>query len=1502
MSNTLLKKNGVVVISGTDGHTVISRESPLTRLHYFDGKFLRASDLNLEQRAFLNQVRLSNQAGGSGLVRGFSCTLSGGDRLDVSPGLAIDPAGRILNLPEDIRVAIPELIEKSLADTMKSGIAAATADGVPAFEDCELVAQEAPDTILKGVRLYLVTVGHAEAYCGEEDVYGKLCEEACISDTERPYVIEGIVIRAVPLDLPAFLPNSKEIALSSRHLRSRVASAYFAAERSNPASLISGEGLSSPIWCLGAEAEGGASIPLAVIAWDGTRALFLDSWIARREKMETPPCRYWAGRMAMRPWNVFLAQVLQFQCQLAQSLSDGVDSGGGDDPCEEERLLAGLASEAIGSLLEQYATIAKRFTRQEALASQIGQIDLAAVQTLRKDLAGIAARVVDSRFLINRGIVELPSAGYLPVTPGDEVAVNEQVRRLTGEGVNLSFCVVRPDFVPHALEEARHMDRISLLEGIDDPSAKPQVDVLVPDGRVEEYTPRPEGIGYEMELGADVFSFLAGIASVSTGSDTVSKLNMANMTSAGSYVAMATGDNTLQTMLSKVIVRGAARGESTDGGGHALYFAGRTPEEADTGIARSFQIDSSVLKVAKVFQKASSGFGLFQAAETAASVKKEDGTEESASAAAVSEISVDKIAIENVLRYKRVIDGLRIDVPAGKKPFHAVWIELRTDLDPFSLERGGTSPVSAGTCLVASLEIDDKSAIFVMEGSCTGWLHIENKTRQGADTSLVCRFKAHYTPTITFISEDNRRSIPLSVKLNEKVFIVRREGTGSRPAVFVNVPDPSPWRRLGSTELVMNRQWDGDGEKASSLGYIQLSSARVESAEVDSLKKEVTGAVVERVVIDDSSYSRSVGKFPSNSIPLFSARQKQNDDVLLPENNLHGASLSALAVLEAALEEKNFADFAARQLFPPPKTVPDQLKVYARRDWVLFHRRRRISCGYDVFPDPLVKPRRFKVFNISVQETDVLAIRQAFLENQSAVLGRYEPIPLVATVEYEAGIQSLRTDADDIRTEWLSKVGKDVDIRLAMIATRGAAYDEGPDLARARLNSLVEALSSAVELDEDAELLYASRMPDLFAQGEIDGVVLFVTLKVQTVCHHVYRFEYEAKLLNRFFEVLKKGEGKEVDILLEAGGKKIDYTPFFKNGTGEFHGQTTPEDLQKAWGDAGDDTPYRAFTMVPGTSEDQPYDLQARKIASALGADIDNAVVMGIGQSVAGCPAITVLATEPPGQPVVNDVISWSIRVSSDSGVLEKLQEMVQGRGLSVALADGNWGLIGRVEFDPSNVVDASSLNDAVKAAIEKNILDSDGGPFAGQSYRILSVTRKGQTDDVARNKAQAEKIAAAMNISEDVATAVDGSDQWPVAGDGSSITCIVVLVVLRRETAGKNIYATHENAPSDVVTNVTEEISFDKFGKVIRDLAFDTAVRKLKEDGVILKSIELVTISSQPSTPSESRAESLLAALKEAGVAATSAKATLRFPSSLERRLVSSFGPGVTSGLVLRK
>lgn len=474
-------EESLVLVSNSNGIVIIPEKSPLKRLNYFDGKFLRASDLKDEQDYLRHLVRLSNQAGGFGVVHGFDLTLGGGDTIDLGPGLGINGDGRVLLLPQGLSISIQELIEKSLQKAQKKG----GQDVSEFFEECVLVAEAPPINNANPSDLYLIVICPAEALCGEEDVYGKLCEEACATSSDRPFAVEGVIVRAVPLVLQTPLPHSKIVPIATKkHLRSRVASAYFEDERQKIASMISKFGLAQQVWCLGADAASGACLPIGVIARAGAATVFLDPWIARRERMDSSPRRYWQWRMMMRPWDVFLAQILQFQCQL-RDLFGGDFTPEGQDPCGDAQTVIGEAAQKIAEVVQVFKDANLQIDVSDQ--AEMFSVKMLELENMSQKLTATGEQMTvlkGNRLLIQGGIIELPSAGYLPVAPNANETVNEQVRRLMGEGVDLRFCVVRPDFVAHALEEAQHMERISLIEGLEDEKKKPKVDILVPDGEV----------------------------------------------------------------------------------------------------------------------------------------------------------------------------------------------------------------------------------------------------------------------------------------------------------------------------------------------------------------------------------------------------------------------------------------------------------------------------------------------------------------------------------------------------------------------------------------------------------------------------------------------------------------------------------------------------------------------------------------------------------------------------------------------------------------------------------------------------------------------------------------------------------------------------------------------------------------------------------------------------------------------------------------------------------
>jgi hypothetical protein len=540
----------LLLVGDVGGITIVEPSTPLRRLNYFDGKFLRADDFTVEQSYLRELVAFSNQGLGPGVVYGYDTTQGAGDSIQVGPGLAIDPSGKVLLLQSTVTQSVQALIDA----TRKLAAQPADASGkTGGFSDCVEVAAPTPTTVVQTSDLYVIAICAAEALCGQQDVYGVACQDACVTATDRPYRLDGIVLRAIPLQLVTPFPTSRAVDIGAdSYLRSKVAHSWFADEQLRHPSAISRAGLLTQVWCLGAGyAFDCCEVPLAVVARSGASTLFLDAWTVRRERIDAPAKRYWQWKMRMRPWDVFLAQVLQFQCQLADLLSGIVVPGGrGGDPCAEAHKAIGEAArfvEQVRSGLASYRDAAMAATAatnaaQPALLSLslTGISDLGTrLNTLLKS-AATPSQPTD-RVLIHGGIIELPPAGYLPVVSGGSVSVNDQVRALLGDGLDLRFCITTADYIAHAVEEAQHMDRISLLQGIDDPDGKPHVDILVPEGTSASGTTQPS---------AGLFSARLAYSSKESGG---------------------------------LVYQGAARELGSDAGGTALYMAGAGVSQAVVG-------------------------------------------------------------------------------------------------------------------------------------------------------------------------------------------------------------------------------------------------------------------------------------------------------------------------------------------------------------------------------------------------------------------------------------------------------------------------------------------------------------------------------------------------------------------------------------------------------------------------------------------------------------------------------------------------------------------------------------------------------------------------------------------------------------------------------------------------------------------------------------------------------------------------------------------------------
>jgi hypothetical protein len=408
----------------------------IVRLNPFDGLFLRAEHLEALQAYARELTHALGQAGGTGVVHGYGVTLSAADRtLNVSAGLAFDPDGRPLRMTTPTSVKLDDFTAAGGAWVI------------------ELAAKDDP--------------------FGDETVFGALCEDPCdgADGSTRPYVAELVEVHLHRFD-PAAAGGAKPT-----ERRSRVAAAWFAAERHEAGALVVAASQQNPgrdgnfgadAWSTptdlprsdipGGRAEPG-TVPIGVLlrvedAW------VVDTWIARRDRIDTPPRRAWEGRLGMRPWDVFVAQVLQFQVQLAEEWPRAAAT------------LAGLANRLLA--IEELDDALK--TLRSGLRGGVTKLVVSASERLKGQAAPAAGGVGT---LLDLGFVELPPAGFLPLPDGEGwagMSVEEKVRALFSSSVELRFCACRPDVVAQAVEEAQHLDRIPLGGG----EPKPKVDILAP--------------------------------------------------------------------------------------------------------------------------------------------------------------------------------------------------------------------------------------------------------------------------------------------------------------------------------------------------------------------------------------------------------------------------------------------------------------------------------------------------------------------------------------------------------------------------------------------------------------------------------------------------------------------------------------------------------------------------------------------------------------------------------------------------------------------------------------------------------------------------------------------------------------------------------------------------------------------------------------------------------------------------------------------------------------
>jgi hypothetical protein len=391
----------------------------ITGLNPVDGLFLKSEHLNRMQHYTSDLVAAVGAGLGPGVVYGFTCTLlkdnekdKDKDKVQVTGGLAFAD-GRPLRSAVSASVSL-------------KGLSTA------------------------GDEFWVVEIVPAAWTFGSEPVYGGLCEDPCGHGSGiRPYAAEGIELR-LRKDLLA--------GFSDNHRRNWLASQYFERERRNGGEvspspnapwlmpvggIVAGVGEDRQ-WEGATNSYEYTAVPLGVVWQDGD-VWQLDVWTARRDLGDPTPAVAWQWRLGWRPRSVFMAQVLQFQAELAK-----VDFGRG--------------TTLTANQLEMKACLED---------AQLHIQSKPAKENIKKCLGMLGSE--DGASLVTAGFEELPPAGYLPMAFPN---VDEKTaREFFGGQVKVRVRPCRADYVAHAVEEAQHMDRIP-LRGLIGP--EPEIDLLLP--------------------------------------------------------------------------------------------------------------------------------------------------------------------------------------------------------------------------------------------------------------------------------------------------------------------------------------------------------------------------------------------------------------------------------------------------------------------------------------------------------------------------------------------------------------------------------------------------------------------------------------------------------------------------------------------------------------------------------------------------------------------------------------------------------------------------------------------------------------------------------------------------------------------------------------------------------------------------------------------------------------------------------------------------------------
>lgn len=294
----------------------------LSRLFYFNGRFMTAKDMSSEQAALLSRHRLAERAIGPGVSYGLFVSIDiKQQRLSITAGHAADGAGQDLWLLANVS----ETTSTKTQDLILPNLSTKYADR-PLFTK-ELGAAISPEKFttapssLQG--LYLLTATRFQQNGASVEDLGSQCADATLGKCRPGEINEGISLELV------FVRDFERGAVFKSELDYIAwgARAYFGMEQELNRTLLNRmtdrNTTDSPTPFVSPRVSTeGTHVPLAAMYFDGGTLKAYDTWTARRMRAGTESAGWLSGLLSP-PEPAQLSRLLQFQNQLTRALPAG---------------------------------------------------------------------------------------------------------------------------------------------------------------------------------------------------------------------------------------------------------------------------------------------------------------------------------------------------------------------------------------------------------------------------------------------------------------------------------------------------------------------------------------------------------------------------------------------------------------------------------------------------------------------------------------------------------------------------------------------------------------------------------------------------------------------------------------------------------------------------------------------------------------------------------------------------------------------------------------------------------------------------------------------------------------------------------------------------------------------------------------------------------------------------------------------------------------------------